>query len=74
MLQTKNTHPIKFHCPHCGTSLQAKTEVGGKQRNCPKCRRRFQVPASSEKEPGSAKEQGFQRELREYRSRELRGL
>jgi hypothetical protein len=35
---------IEFKCPHCQASLQAVSEVAGKQGSCPKCNKEITVP------------------------------
>lgn len=35
---------IRFICPHCGSKLDAKEEIAGQTRKCPKCRNPVTVP------------------------------
>jgi len=38
---------IRFTCPHCGSRLDAKEEIAGQTRKCPKCRNPVTVPAAA---------------------------
>lgn len=35
---------IRFICPHCGSKLEARDEIVGQTRKCPKCRNLVTVP------------------------------
>mgnify|MGYP005838841661 FL=1 len=35
---------IRFLCPHCGSKLDAREEIAGQTRKCPKCRNPVTVP------------------------------
>ena len=41
---TSNQSTIRFSCPECRTTLNAKTDVAGKKFKCPKCSQVIAVP------------------------------
>jgi len=43
---------IAVSCPHCGVRLNAKDELAGKTRKCPKCRKPMVIPAAPTDSPG----------------------
>ncbi|MDD4892039.1 MAG: hypothetical protein PHU85_19125 [Phycisphaerae bacterium] len=46
--------PIKFHCEHCGKSISAPDDAGGKKGRCPSCKETVYVPAAQADELGLA--------------------
>jgi hypothetical protein len=42
--------PIKFHCEHCGKSISAPDDAGGKKGRCPSCKAVVYVPAAQVEE------------------------
>ena len=45
---------IRFQCPHCGKSIQAKPELAGKQLACPNCKKMVTVPFPEKEDSPSA--------------------
>lgn len=41
---------IKFHCEHCGKSISAPDNAGGKKGRCPSCKEVVYVPAADVEE------------------------
>ena len=39
---------IEFHCEHCGKSVRAPDETGGKHGKCPSCHQSVYIPMPSD--------------------------
>lgn len=46
--------PIKFHCEHCGKSISAPDDAGGRKGRCPSCKEAVYVPLPEAEELGLA--------------------
>lgn len=44
---------IRVTCPHCGSKLNAKDELAGQTRKCPKCAQALRVVADAPPAPGN---------------------
>jgi len=42
--------PIKFHCEHCGKTISAPDDAGGRKGRCPSCKAVVYVPAADVEE------------------------
>jgi hypothetical protein len=45
---------IRVTCPHCGSKLNAKDELAGQTRKCPKCAKPVQIVADAAADPAAA--------------------
>jgi len=50
-VEEKKIEFIEFTCPQCDEPLKMKVELGGKQTQCPECKRIIKVPMPAKKDP-----------------------